>query len=43
MKNNPVVYPDCLLCGSRQIAVHHSLSAEDLVKCWAQTGHLASL
>lgn len=39
MKNNQAAYPNCLLCGSSQIAVHHSLNAEDIFKCWAQAGH----
>lgn len=39
MKNNEASYPHCLLCGSSQIAIHDSLRAEDIFKCWAETGH----
>jgi SAM-dependent methyltransferase len=39
MNNNSAVDLSCLLCGSDKIAIHHSLSAEDILKCWAQAGH----
>ena len=39
MNNNSAVDLNCLLCGSSEIAIHHSLSAEDILKCWAQAGH----
>lgn len=38
IKNNPTLNPPCLLCGSDQIVFHHSLSAEDIFKCWAVAG-----
>lgn len=39
MNNNSAVDLSCLLCGSDKIAIHHSLSAEDILKCWDQVGH----
>jgi SAM-dependent methyltransferase len=37
---NEIEHPvsNCLLCGSRKISIHHSLSAEDILKCWARLG-----
>jgi SAM-dependent methyltransferase len=29
----------CLLCGSGRYSIHSSLSAQDLLKCWAVGGH----
>jgi SAM-dependent methyltransferase len=31
-------FPACLLCGSNDISVRHSLSAENIVACWLQDG-----
>lgn len=39
MKNSQGSHPNCLLCGSSRIAIHHSLPAEDIFKLWAQAGH----
>jgi len=38
MKENKNPDLNCLLCGSREVSIHHSLSAEDILKCWARTG-----
>jgi SAM-dependent methyltransferase len=39
MNKNSAVDVSCLLCGSDKIAIHHSLSAQDILKCWARAGH----
>lgn len=39
MKKAEPFHPRCLLCGSDEAAIHHSLSAEALFKGWAQGGH----
>jgi SAM-dependent methyltransferase len=33
----------CLLCGSSRISIRYSLSAEEILKCWAQAGQHFSL
>ena len=38
MKENKNPDLNCLLCGSREVSIHHSLSAEDILKCWARNG-----
>jgi SAM-dependent methyltransferase len=37
--NGNLVVPTCLLCDSHEVSIHHSLSAQDILKCWARTGH----
>jgi SAM-dependent methyltransferase len=29
---------NCLLCGSANVFIYHSLSADDILKCWTRTG-----
>jgi SAM-dependent methyltransferase len=38
MNNNSAFDLNCLLCGSSKIAIHHSLSAEGILKCLTQGG-----
>lgn len=39
MNNNHPDHLRCLLCGSDEIAIHHSLNARDILNCWARAGH----
>src|SRR5262245_8959481 len=32
--------PVCLLCGSDSCVVHHSLTSDELLKCWALAGYV---
>jgi 2-polyprenyl-3-methyl-5-hydroxy-6-metoxy-1,4-benzoquinol methylase len=36
--SNPAL-PACLLCGSNDVSIHHSLSAENIVGGWSQEGY----